>query len=594
MPVIPLRSADLSSFRILSEGSEVSLASQIEFIDVRHESNRISTAEFSLIDGDAASQNFALASSEELQIGRKISIELGYQTNTDLVFEGIVVSISVKALQGGSSRTTVLCKHPAFQMTQVIQHRYFQDISLDDLLNQLFAPYDIALSIEISSGIGTQLFEQIIQMHQSDWDFMLALLYQYGLFIAYRDQVLVISDLESAASPTNPAASLNPLEANGISFGRDIIDCDVQISAQHQFENVDVAAWDASSQNLVNSESSAQSINILGTSQGDLAQAAGEASQRYVRESQSDGALLSEVAKGISTRHAMQAYQGTLTIQGRQGLIIGEQISLQGLGKTFEGKAFVSGIMHRLVGGNWTSIVQIGLPKFPIGISGIFHNGMSGALIDKAGATGLHIAKVVALQDDPNANERIKVHLVHMHLNQDGIWARLLQQDAGAARGAVFRPSIGDEVIVSFIHSHIPEPVVLGALHSSANASPIEASDDNFKRGWTTASGIELIFDDDSQSVLIKTPEGKRVELNDDNAEVIIEDETGNMYVMDSSGISLSSDGDISISASKDVNINGLNINLESQTNASFKAGANMTVEGSAITAVKGSLVQIN
>ncbi|MFV1981712.1 MAG: type VI secretion system tip protein VgrG, partial [Rhodothermia bacterium] len=297
-------------------------------------------------------------------------------------------------------------------------------------------------------------------------------------------------------------------------------------------------------------------------------------------------------SKAQMIRSRFARIRGTIRIQGTSAVKVGDLVDVDGLGERFKGAAFVAGIRHMLGQGDWETTLQIGMPpswhveQYPV-------NAMPAAGYGPAVA-GLQVGVVTELQDDPDGEDRIRVRLPVVNADDEGVWARLASLDAGADRGFVFRPEIGDEVIVGFIADDPHEPVVLGMLHSSAKPSPISGSDENHEKGLVTRSGMRVVFNDDEPSLTIETPNGNKILISDGDGEIVVSDESGSSLTMSSDGIKLDSAKEISLKASTDITIEGLNVNI--------KAGSGLTAEGSATasfksggsTELKGSIVQIN
>jgi phage gp45-like len=105
---------------------------------------------------------------------------------------------------------------------------------------------------------------------------------------------------------------------------------------------------------------------------------------------------------------------------------------------------------------------------------------------------------------------------------------------------------------------------------------------------------MKFIFNDDKKSVILETPAGKKITVDEDAGIIKIEDDFSNKITMDSAGIALESPKDITIKATGDVKIDGMNVTITA--NAQFKASGNAGAEVStgAIAILKGSMVQIN
>jgi uncharacterized protein involved in type VI secretion and phage assembly len=262
------------------------------------------------------------------------------------------------------------------------------------------------------------------------------------------------------------------------------------------------------------------------------------------------------------------------------------------VGDRFNGKVFVSGVRHQIVNGGWTTDAQFGIDPEWFSEKNEINDLPAAGLL--AAVHGLQVGIVTQIERDPEGEYRVLVNLPVIDDEEQGVWARIATLDAGDNRGSFFRPETGDEVIVGFVNDDPRDPVILGMMNSSAKPAPMEASDANNEKGFVTRSGMKLVFNDDKKSVVIETPGGKKVMVDEEAGVVSLKDEHSNSVTLSSSGIRLSSGGDINIKASGDVKIKGNNVEVEAgiQLTAKGTTGAEFSATG--ITVVKGALVQIN
>ena len=157
-----------------------------------------------------------------------------------------------------------------------------------------------------------------------------------------------------------------------------------------------------------------------------------------------------------------------------------------------------------------------------------------------------------------------------------------------------FRPEIDDEVVIGFLDADPRDPVILGALHSSAKPSPIPGADDNHEKGIVTRSGMRLHWNDDTVIATIDTPNGNQVVLSEDEGSILIGDENGNTVTLNSDGIALDSAGDIKLTASGDVKIEGTNVELTANATVKAEGSGGAELKSSGTTVIEGSLVTIN
>ncbi|MFZ4576029.1 MAG: phage baseplate assembly protein V, partial [Phycisphaerales bacterium] len=260
--------------------------------------------------------------------------------------------------------------------------------------------------------------------------------------------------------------------------------------------------------------------------------------------------------------------------EGIASLQPGVVVALRGVGERFSGQALISGVRHEfdLVNG-WKTHVQFG-GVAPSRTAPVVHTGPTPA-------HGLMVG-VVLTNEDPESEYRVRVKLPMISEGEDGLWARVASVDAGADRGLFVRPEVGDEVIVGFVAGDPRSPVILGMLHSSANAAPIEGSDANPQKVYASREGVRVMIDDEAKSLLVQTPGGNSILISDQDQKVTITDQSGNSVEMSSEGISISSASALELKAATEVKI-------ESGTSLSIKGGTELKLEGAALASLNSS-----
>lgn len=576
MPATRVQNASLTTFTIKVNGQALSGEFQLEYLDIRRMINRVSFAEIALIDGAVDEQNFKLSESDELAFGSEVEIFLGYNTNEESVFKGVLVKQHIQVTRGGQSRLLINCRDASYRMCLTERSAHYSSVSDSDVINLLASNHNISAEVETTSDI----HQDVAQLRTSDWDFMLQRAERNGLVVLTKDGELIIKSVQGGQS------------SGQIVYGRNVLAADLEIDAQHQFESTKSIAWSSANQEQEEQEGSAALTELGSDPSTTIASLAGGSERWLAADGDVTASTLLNWANAAIARQQLAKIIGTVTIQGSHDIQFGDWVDLEGFGRRFNGQAFVGGIMHSVSRGNWLSTIQIGLnPQWHMQQ---FSNANPQDVLSTTN-TNLHIAKVVALSEDPDGAERIQVKIIALGDDQEGVWARLASKDAGSERGWIIRPEIDDEVIVGFIDGDAAQPVILGSLYSGANAAPIPAdNDDNHEKGWVTRSGMKFIFNDDTITLTIETPNGNKITVDDDAGGITIKDENDNAIVLDSSGISLSSASDINIEAQGDINVSAVNLKQEAQAEVKLNGSAGATLESGGSTIVKGSIVQIN
>ena len=571
--------ADRPSFTLHSDGTEVSKEVQVLSVVITRAVNKVATADLFLFDGDPASQDFPHSNAATFVPGAEIEITAGYHGDEVVIFSGIVVRHALKIRRDDSPILQVTCKDRAVTLTRGRKSAYFADVTDSDVIEEIAGAHGLTPDVEATSVT----HEHLVQAHALDWDFVVTRAEANGLLVATDDGTLRVF---------KPDVRTSPILA--LSYGGNLLELDAALDARDPLDAIVAHAWGPADQALVEVEAADPGVATPGNlSASDLAQVLG--SDPYLLK---HGGILTDGelqawADAFALKSQLAKVRGRARIQGYSDVRLGDLLELGGVGERFNGNAFVTGLRHEITLENWETDIQFGLDPawFVPEHTDVVAPRAAGLL---PGTTGLHVGLVTALEGDPQGEDRIQVRTPMIAPDADGVWARLASLDAGENRGFVFRPEIGDEVVLGFAYDDPRQPIVLGMLHSSAKPSPIPAKDDNHEKGLLTRGALKLHFDDDKKVIAVETPNGNKITLSDDEGGVLLEDEHGNTLTLNSDGITLESTADVIIKASGDVKIEGTNI--EGAANAQFKAegGAGAEVSSSATTVLKGSLVQIN
>lgn len=193
-------------------------------------------------------------------------------------------------------------------------------------------------------------------------------------------------------------------------------------------------------------------------------------------------------------------------------------------------------------------------------------------------AKGVAVALVTQNKDEDGLC-RVKVRYPWHDKPRESYWARLAVPMAGAGRGTVFIPEVGDEVLVGFEREDLRFPYVLGALWNGQDKPPLNNADGkNDKRIVKSRKKHYLLFDDGAQGVVELAHENGAVVRFTDN-EVELKDSQGNRLLIEKSGA-------VTLQASTRLTIKAATIAIEASGTLELKANATLTI--------RGALVNIN
>jgi uncharacterized protein involved in type VI secretion and phage assembly len=133
------------------------------------------------------------------------------------------------------------------------------------------------------------------------------------------------------------------------------------------------------------------------------------------------------------------------------------------------------------------------------------------------------------------------------------VWARVATLMAGRNRGTFFVPDAGDEVIVAFERGDARSPIVIGALWNGKARPPATAAEAaGGLKLIRSRNGVALKIRDDSSnnSLVLETPGGQRITLQDAPGSVRVEDANGNSVTLAASGVTVNASSVLRINAS--------------------------------------------
>ena len=577
-PNANLKSTSLPSFTILSNGIALD-TSQVISIRVSTEIGRIPEAEIILSDGNVAKQTFGVSTKDDFTPGNELEIKIGYHQKNDGVFKGNIIKHGIRTSSGQNSTLTVELKHSIYKATLQRKNGVFLKSKDGDTIDTILGKYGIQKSVET-----TQLeHQQMIQMNSSDWDFVNMRAEANNLLVFPKLSKIEIKKIETG------------LEKIELSYGKSIIDVDLEMDNRVDFEDFTAKTWNPAEQKFIESNPTVAGLTEI----GNLSASVLASKAKHYKFLFNNGATLKAnevvgVLNAQKSKSILSKIRGNIKCEGTSEVEIGDTIKLSGLGERFNGKAYVTGVLHEISAGRWFTTFQVGLnpERFIDRYSDVNEKPASGLLPAVNGLQIGKVAKIISENDEPTVLVKIPI----ASEGSDAVWARVARLDAGNKRGSIFHPEEGDEVILGFINDDPRQAIILGMLNSSKNIVPekLKAADKNPIKGFVTRSELKLLFDDDKKILTIETPKGK-IEINDDKKTIIIKDDSNkNTITLSDKGVAIECEKDLSISAKGNIKIEGKKVEIKAKSSFSAEGSSGASVKSNGTTDIKGSTVNIN
>jgi uncharacterized protein involved in type VI secretion and phage assembly len=125
---------------------------------------------------------------------------------------------------------------------------------------------------------------------------------------------------------------------------------------------------------------------------------------------------------------------------------------------------------------------------------------------------------------------------------------------AGASRGSWFIPDVDDEVLVAFEAGDPRRPYVVGALWNGKDTPPesMDGAGNNFIKSITSRNGVKVTLDDQDgqEKLILETPGGQKLTMQDGPGKVEIKDSNGNSITLDTGGVKIVAAAKVTVQAS--------------------------------------------
>ncbi|MEM9338116.1 MAG: type VI secretion system tip protein VgrG [Bacteroidota bacterium] len=530
-------------------------------IDILKEFNKIATAELRFIDGDIARQTFKVSEDEFFKPGKEIAISLKYEGKPKedrQVFKGMVVNQSME-LNGtqGTTLSVALCDE-AVKMTTVRKNAVHAG-SDKAIIENIIKTYEGREKgfIELPK---VPEHTQMVQYYATDWDFIVSR--------AEANGYLVITD-DGELSIVRPTLEKAGQRLKKLELGTDeILDLTLQVNGRDQVHEVSSVGWDLVNKKRIKSGASDEVKEaVLATHLPAMANVAGGEKVTQVHAVPMENGELKAWSDARVVKSSLSVVRGWIMIHGDARYKVGDTIQLKGVPQKFSDNYVICGVRHEVTEGGWVTHLQIGMDDdWLTSQSDVVATQSAGLL---PGINGLQLGIVVALSAGDAPEDRVRVSIPAFGDGKEAVWARLASVDAGEKRGVFFRPKVGDEVVVGFFNDDPRQAVILGAMHSRINETPLPVTRENKQQGIFTKSG-KLVFDEVKETVTLSTADKNEVVIDEKQGLISLKDANDNQVELSKEGIKIISaknlaivaEKDLSITAKGDVKIEGKKVDL--------------------------------
>jgi phage protein D/phage baseplate assembly protein gpV len=355
-------------------------------------------------------------------------------------------------------------------------------VTTRDLAQELAAD----LGLVVKAAEPGPLWPRLIQHRQSDLELLQEVAERCGLYLALRGNVLHLLTLQGIG------------EIVPLALGESLLQARIEINADTVCQSVAAAGWDSS--RIETHEGQASRARVGRAVAAGITPARVGGSER--RELVDEAAPGSDHATGLAQAELDSRVAREVTLwgiaEGDPRLQPGTPVEVTGVADTVAGRYVLSAVTH-------TIDARKGF------ISEISSSPPAQRPRSRSSAA---TPGVVTQIDDPEKLGRVRVSLP-TYGNVETDWMGVLSAGAGAGKGFMTLPDIGDHVLVLFAHEDPGQGVVLGGLYG-VEEPPDVGIDGGVVRRYTllTPGGQRIQLDDGQQTIRLENSRGSYCELS--------------------------------------------------------------------------------
>ncbi|MFV0458453.1 MAG: VgrG-related protein [Actinomycetales bacterium] len=496
----------------------------------------------------------------------KISVLTGESPTPAALIEGEITALEAE-FAGAGSFTVIRGYDPAHRLFRARRTQAYTQMTASDIATKVAQRAGLRIGTVEPT---TTVFEHVGQFGCTDWEFLHRLARESGREVSVREGAFSFTAPTQAA--TAPATDGQPLtQPLALHVGTDLLRARSVVTSAQQVTQVEVRGWSVENKEalVATADARTSTVELTDLTPAGLAQAFG--SERYVATDTPLGTQAEVDATAAALGEAVSSAFAELeaVARGNPQLRAGTAASITGLGTPFDGKYTITASRHRLdpTSGYTTTIRVCGQQD-----RSLF--ALAGGQPASTREPGVVTALVTDIHDPQNLG-RVKVSMPWLSQDYTSSWARTVQPGAGADRGLLVLPEVGDEVLVAFEQGDNRKPFVIGGLYNGVDV-PHRHDPDPVDSGVGAVTRRSFV-----------SRRGHRIDLLDQDGQcegILLDAGDGALTLrMDAveTAITVHADGHILLEGKKGVTVNADTANLElSAQKVSLKATAGVEIDG--------------
>jgi uncharacterized protein involved in type VI secretion and phage assembly len=519
---------------------------------------RFADPELDLIDGSS----FALGAELE------VLFTAPGGTSPVSIFNGLVASLEPE-LEHHEATLAVRAYDRSHMLSGARNTKAYEQMSYGSIARSLAGNGGLSAGTIDDTGSPVKFVQQ---SNETDWEFLWRLADEIGFEVHVSEEKLHFRKAGTGGSGA-------PVR---LAWGDQLLAFRPRATAVQQAKSVTVRGWDpATAQPIEVTETPSPTGAAIGLKRSDAVSALGGGSMTVADQPIGTSAQATALARSVAGRLGEAFVEVEGTAVGNPALRAGAKISVEQVGARFGGTYTLSSASHVLRSGRGY--------ETSFAVSGRTARSMLDLVSARNARPWRHsvVVGLVTNNDDPDALGRVRVRYPVLGSDHEGWWARVTAPAAGARRGLLMVPQVGDEVLVAFEHDDEERPYVLGSVWNG------------------TAKPQELVHADGSfalrsdKQVLVEAAEPMTLTGDKDftvsaagNAKITTSERSGDGPP---GNVTVDAKGDATVKSGKAAKIDATaDAALAGGTEVKVTAGTKLTLQGGTQVSITGAQIEIN
>lgn len=479
--------------------------------------------------------------------------------------------------------------HRLFRGTRVAA---YPNMTVSDVVRQVAQRAGLKVgTVDQVSGFGGAPDTQLSQDNVSDWVFLGRLAERVGAQVLVEEDTLHfrLPEPPTGAPAPSARATQDPLV---LEVNRNLVALRAGVTATAQVPEVTATGWDPAAKQAVTATAAP---TIPGAENGrvdpaQLGRTFGSPPYRIADPTLDTDGAVRAVAGAVAGRLGGGCTEIEGVARGNPKLQAGTAVALANVGEPFEGRYVLTSTRHLFSeqAGYTTSFTVSGRSDRSL-------YGLTGGAADHGGPASGLVPAIVSDVKDPHHQARVRLTLPWLDQRYTTGWARVVQAGAGADRGTVLLPEVGDEVLVGFAGGSLDSPYVLGGLYSGKDAPPQLSADavdagsgEIGVRALVSRTGhrLELVDSPNADGVLLCTGDRKFTLRLDKKGQLVEIASEGRVTITAKNGMSVDA-------GTGTLELAGQQVTVKSKTDVSIEGTGQVKVNGTGGVSVEGATVKV-